>query len=124
MANTLSGGEPASYDPPDPYQFTPLPGGATGALSVKSNSTLTPLLCDERAIGRLLSSLLSKGGLSVGEASRRLGVSTQAVRQYLKGRRNKPSLLWFIRFADMCGARVILEFPSSKLGQEDGRPRL
>jgi DNA-binding transcriptional regulator YdaS (Cro superfamily) len=82
-------------------------------VSFKSAATtsLTPLVCDERAIARLLGALLSRGGLSVGEASRRLGVTTNSVRQYLHGRRNKPSLMWFVRFAEICGARVVVEWP-------------
>jgi hypothetical protein len=55
--------------------------------------------------------ILSKGGLSIGEASRRMGVTTNSIRQYLRGRRNKPSLMWFIRFAELNGARVTIEFP-------------
>jgi hypothetical protein len=79
--------------------------------SYRSSSTISPVVCDERAITSLLELLLSKGGLSVNEASRRMGVTQNAVRQYIVGRRTKPSLLWFVKFAELCGARVVVEFP-------------
>jgi DNA-binding CsgD family transcriptional regulator len=98
-----------------PVIFSPLPGGAAATSFKSASSTsLTPLVCDERAIARLLSSLISRGGLSIGEVSRRLGVTTNSVRQYLRGRRNKPSLMWFVRFAEICGARVVIEWPERK----------
>ena len=58
--------------------------------------------------------ILSKGGLSVGEAARRLGVTSNTIRQYLRGRRNKPSLLWFLKLVEISGARVTIEFPSKR----------
>jgi DNA-binding transcriptional regulator YdaS (Cro superfamily) len=91
--------------------YTPLPGGNAIFLPKSASSNLTPLVCDERAIARLLGLLLSRGGLSIGEVARRLGVTPQAVRQYLRGRRNKPSLIWFVKFAEACGGKVSIEFP-------------
>src|SRR3954468_15120429 len=63
----------------------------------RSTSSLTPLVCDERVIARLLETLISRSGMSLGLVADKLGVTPNAVRQYLKGRRNKPSLLWFVR---------------------------
>lgn len=90
--------------------FSPVPS-ASSMPTFRSTTPLTPLVCDERAIARLLGLLLNKGGLTVEEASRRLGVTPNAVRQYLKGRRNKPSLIWFIRLVELCGGKVTLELP-------------
>ena len=80
----------------------------------KSSQSLTPVVCDERAIAKLLEQVIHKGGLSIGEASRRLGVTTNTVRQYLHGRRTRPSLQWFIRLCEVCGAKVTVEFPSQR----------
>lgn len=78
-------------------------------------SALTPLVCDERAISKLLETLLSRSGLSVAEASRRMGVTTNTIRQYIHGRRSKPSLLWFIKLAAICGVQVTIEWgPGAK----------
>jgi hypothetical protein len=92
--------------------FIPLPSNQ--AATFRSSAPLTPLVCDERAISRLLETLLSRSGLSAGEVARRLGISSNAVRQYLRGRRSKPSLIWFIRLAELCGARVTIEFPTKR----------
>lgn len=75
-------------------------------------SSLTPVVCDERAIAGLLEALLTRSGVSVKEAARRLGCSPQSIRQYLHGRRDKPSLLWFVRLAAVCGVTVKVEFPA------------
>lgn len=77
----------------------------------RSTSSLTPLVCDERVIARLLEALISRSNMSLGAVAQRLGVTPNAIRQYLKGRRNKPSLLWFVRLAEVCGAKVSIEFP-------------
>jgi len=49
--------------------------------------------------------------LSVGVIADRLGVTPNAVWQYLKGRRSRPSLQWFIRLVEVCGGKVTIEFP-------------
>lgn len=100
-------------DPPiaalDPIRV-PMPSFAY-PVAPPPASYLTPLVCDERVIARLLDHLLSKAGLTVPEAARRLGIHPNSVRQYLYGQRTRPSLQWFVRFADLCGARLYIEFP-------------
>lgn len=91
----------------------PMPSSST-IPSFRSTSSLTPLVCDERAIARLLELMLAKGGLSVNEAAKRMGVTSNAIRQYLRGRRTRPSLIWFIKMAELCGAKVSVEFPTRK----------
>jgi hypothetical protein len=94
-----------------------VPTPSTSAVpSFRNLTSLTPLVCDERAIQRLLETLLRRGGLSVNEAARRLGVTENSVRQYIRGRRQRPSLQWFIRLAEVCGARVTVEFPPKSGG--------
>lgn len=115
---STSGQESGSPPTGDLINFSPLPGGsgpALPAIKAATSTTLTPLVCDERAIARLLATILSKGGISVNEMARRIGVNTQSVRQYLHGRRCRPSLLWFVRFAELAGARVYIEFPKRGL---------
>lgn len=89
----------------------PLPSvGAIPTYHFQRNSTLTPVVCDERAISGLLELLLSKSGISISEAARRMGVTPSVIRQYLHGRRAKPSLLWFVRLCQACGAEVNVSF--------------
>lgn len=90
--------------------FTPLPSSANLPV-VKRKMPLTQVLCDQRAIARLLDTMIAKAGLTPCEVAKRLGVTDNAVYQYLQGRRTKPSLMWFLRLADLCGAKVTLEFP-------------
>ncbi len=100
-----------SDESPDFSEVPLVPIPSTSTSSFRSTSSLTPVVCDERAIGRLLETLLHRAGLSVNEASRRLGVNTNTIRQYMAGRRSRPSLLWFVKLAILCGARVTIEFP-------------
>lgn len=39
-------------------------------------------------------------------------MNDQSLRPYLKGRRTKPSLLWFLKYVEACGGRVYIEFPN------------
>lgn len=107
--------------PIDLNQFTPLPGSGgfnPGSLTHSAPTTsLTPVVCDERAISRLLGSILQRAGLSVGDMAAKMGVSPQSVRQYTAGRRCRPGLLWFIKFAELAGARVVLEWPERGRGR-------
>ena len=93
------------------FAIVPIP--STGSPRVPAtpsgSSTLTPLVCDERAIASLLENLLRQSGLSTNEAARRLGIHPASLRQYLNGRRGRPSLIWFLRFASLIGAKVTIE---------------
>jgi hypothetical protein len=93
--------------------FTITPSSSSVPL-IRSSAPLTPLVCDERVIQRLLGEIINKGGLTPNEVARRMGVSSNAIRQYLRGRRNRPSLIWFVRLAELCGARVLIEFPGKR----------
>lgn len=113
LTTSLGAAPPTSEAAEPTNSAIPLPS-SSAIPTFRSQTSLTPVICDERAIARLLGTLLQKGGLSNHEAARRLGVTYNAVSQYLNGRRCKPSLLWFLRFCDLCGARVYLEFPTKR----------
>lgn len=105
--------ELASPGAAEHFPHVPLPS-TSSIPTFHSTSTLTPLVCDERAISRLLELILIRGGLSINEAARRLDVAPSSVRQYIRGRRKRPSLQWFIRLAELCGAKVVIEFPKGR----------
>ncbi len=114
MSQDLATGYSTGDPPRDPINFTPLPGSGSfnpGSIPHSPATSLTPVVCDERAISRLLGSILSKAGLTTLDMAQRMGVAHPSVRQYLNGRRCRPSLMWFIRFAELAGARVVLEWP-------------
>lgn len=94
---------------PLPNEDPPFIGPASAPASVPRHAPFTPVVNDPRAISRLLETALSRAGLSISEAARRLDVSPQAIRQYVHGRRN-PSLGQFLKLMDVCGARVSVEF--------------
>lgn len=79
--------------------------------SLFNNPASVPLSNDARVVVRLLEELLDRGGLSSNDMARRLGVTPNAVRQYIVGRRSNPSLLWFVKFVEVCGGRLWVEFP-------------
>jgi hypothetical protein len=95
---------------PLPNEDPPFIGPASAPAAVPRHATHTPVVNDPRAISRLLEMALSKGGLSVSEAARRLDISPQAIRQYIHGRRN-PTIAQFIKLLGVTGARLVVEFP-------------
>lgn len=101
--------EGVSTDTPSPVPSSTFQNATSTPLS-----SLTPVICDGRVISRLLETLLHRAGLTPAAAARALGVRPQAVQQYLGGRRTKPSLLWFVKLAEVCGARVYVEFPKRR----------
>lgn len=111
---TESPGVPAASPeagPPAEGSIYPVVPSSAIQPTFRQHTSLTPLVCDERAIAKLLETLISRSGKSLGVLSDSLGVTRNAVRQYIRGRRNKPSLIWFVRLAEACGARVSIEFP-------------
>jgi hypothetical protein len=77
----------------------------------RSSASLAPIVSDDRAISGLLDLILNRGHISIHEMARRMGCSPSSVRQYMAGRRCKPSLRWFVKFANIAGAKVTIEFP-------------
>ena len=102
-----------------PVVTSPLTGDDISIIPATFNilheqTSITPVVCDGRAISKLLARLLDSAGLSVNETARRLGVSQNAVRQYTSGRRVKPSLIWFAKVVELCGGRLYIEFPQKR----------
>lgn len=92
--------------------FVPMPS-SVAAPSRGVTTPLTPVVCDDRAIAALLWHLLHRGGLSASEMARRQNCTYNNIGQYVEGRRS-PSLVWFVRFVELCGARVWLEYPPER----------
>ncbi len=95
---------------PLPNEDPPFVVPGLSPASTPRSTTLTPLVLDERAIARLLELMIHRGGISVSETARRMGVSAQDIRQYIHGRRN-PSLKQVLKFAEATGSRILVEFP-------------
>ena len=84
--------------------------------SQSSQPTINPntatVVLDNVAIAALVDQLLTRAGLSQAEVCRRLGIHPTSFNQYRLGRRVKPSLWWMTRLANVCGARIVIEFPT------------
>lgn len=74
-------------------------------------ATSVVLLDDENALAALIDQLLMRSGLSQREVCRRLGISESNFNQYRLKRRVKPSVWWLNRLAQVCGARLLIEWP-------------
>lgn len=105
---------PTLPSPADAQARTPAPFIAPSQPH-PAHQTISPIiLADGRAIRGIVSMLLSKAGLSQVEASVRLGMSKQAINNVVRGRTKSPTLAWLAKLAQICGARLVLEFPDGR----------
>lgn len=95
----------------EPHPLPPMPLPSSSPASALPASVMI-IVEDDRAIQRLIETLLDRSGLTQSELARRLGITFQSLNQYKYLRRKRPSVQWFTRLAHACGARVVLEFPS------------
>jgi len=92
----------------------PLPSSAASS----SSPNLAVLGQDPRSVQRLIELLIERSGTPQAELARRMGITLQSLNQYVRGRRQRPSLIWLARLAELCGARIVVEFPSRPLSKE------
>ena len=79
-----------------------------------SNAYSAVILPDDKSLHILVDMLIERSGLSMSEVARRLGIDRHSLSQYKYGRR-RGTVGWLTRLAGVCGARVILEFPTRSL---------
>lgn len=94
---------------PDPRVAPFIPVPQINQFPASARSSRLPLVCDRRAMVALLEMLKSRSGLSINEIARRMGCSKANVAQYLHGRRSNPNILWFVKYAEICGSVVVVE---------------
>jgi DNA-binding XRE family transcriptional regulator len=92
---------------PEPLRAV-LPGSAH-RQSASGPISLTPLVCDQRAIVRLLERLFESRGLTIKEVAQRMGMNERSLQQYTSGRRANPSLMMFLKICEAAGVRVAVE---------------
>lgn len=96
----------------DPQAFSPAEGRPFVMPMASAQAREKAVIPDDPALFKeLINILLSHSGLTQSEAARRIGVEPQSVHQYRSGIRANPSLRWFMHFARVCGANVVIEFP-------------
>ena len=72
---------------------------------------------DGTAFAALLRDMQRHAGLSTRAVARRVGVEPSSINQYLwkqRGRGGSSTLKWFLRFAEACGCRLYLTFPTAE----------
>ena len=87
----------------------------TPSSASSSSQSLAAVLLDDRAIASLVEQLMARAGLSQAEICRRLKIDPTTFNQYRNGRRKRPSLWWMVRLAEVCGARLFIEWPSKPI---------
>ena len=87
--------------------ITPIPG-----VRRAEYSTPTIVLSHDKSVRVLIDELLRRSGLTQSEAARRLGINRSTIQKYRDGRVKRPSFAWFVRLAEVCGARVCVDFPA------------
>ena len=68
-----------------------------------------------RALFQLVALIVARSGMSQSEIARHLGIKVQSLNQYSKQRRMNPSVAWLSRLANLCGARIVVEWPPEGL---------
>jgi DNA-binding XRE family transcriptional regulator len=61
---------------------------------------------------KLINLLFERSGMSQAEIARRIGIKPQSINQYMKQHRT-ATFLWVVRLAQVCGAKVSIEFPTN-----------
>lgn len=108
VQSAIQSASPSSSD----LDLSPLP--SSRPLPVYPTSNLLPVLNDDRAVAGLLEMLLRHARLTPNDAAKQLGIHPSSVKCYLAGRRSRPSIQWFVRFVNLCGGVVRIEFPAAK----------
>jgi hypothetical protein len=92
---------------PSFQRLVPLPTShlASSAINPAPFRVLVP---DEASTVKLLEDLLKMSGLSIRQAAKNMGVEDMSLRQYLRGRRSNPSVIWLIKFAGLCGYELVV----------------
>ncbi len=113
----------AMFDPqttPIPRPSPPSPAETIGLLPMQAPPTpgvrrFVPLVGSSNLVPPLLRELITRGGFTVQQFSRRLGCRPENIYQYLSGRRNNMRLATFLTYVEACGARLYVEFPDPAL---------
>ena len=91
----------------------PVPIPSSGSFGPTPQSRqIAVISTDDRAVMGMIELLLDRAGVPQAEVARRLGIRFQSLNQYRWLRRKRPSIQWFARLANACGARLVIEFPT------------
>ena len=86
-----------------------------GGSSSRSAGVKYEITQDQEGFGGLLKSMRERSMLTTKMLAGRLGGKPASVNQYLyrkRGQGGTSTLRWFLRFAEACGCKVYVTFPS------------
>jgi hypothetical protein len=98
-----------------PQTLSPVSARRQGSPAPRRREIAYALTRDGGAFALMLRDMQRHAGLSTRAVARRLGIAPSSVNQYLwkkRGRGGSSTLKWFLRFAEACGCRLYLVFPS------------
>jgi DNA-binding XRE family transcriptional regulator len=108
MSDTLSNGHSGAAD-----RFSPsvVPTVLSWAPAYDADAPAELILARKHAEQELIQLLITRSGVSQAELAKRLGITPQALGQYVKAKR-RATFHWVVRLAQVCGARISVDFPS------------
>ena len=88
--------------------------GASVSAERKSKRLVYTVEGGDKSVHKLLQDMRLASGLSLRALAERMGIQRGSLNQYFWQRRGGGSsrLSWFLRFAEACGCKVWLTFPS------------
>jgi DNA-binding phage protein len=96
---------PYPLEEPD---FTPVPlplphgGSKIPPLPIRS--------ADEKHLATLLHLCVLRSGIPIRQMAKDMGISYNALYQYINGKKRNPTLAWMHRFLDACDAKLVIVF--------------
>ena len=94
--------------------FSPVP--SSHARPSRGQRSVVAAAPDPLAAKQLIREMRTRAGLTDAELGRRMGISRQAVTESCNAfttcdHTRRPSFVWVVRLAILCGARVLIEMP-------------
>ena len=103
--------EAKSVPPVPVIYFDKLQKGSRTSRVLRSEVIAGPF-----GMGRLLKAMRAASGLTTRQLALKMGIQMESLSQYFwqrVGKGGSSRLLWFLRFAEACGCRVYIAFPSN-----------
>jgi hypothetical protein len=111
-----------------PKTLSPIVRSVKPAAEVQSRGVSYELTLHGGAFAALLKEMQRRSTLSTRALSKKLGVEPNSINQYFykkRGMGGSSTMKWFLRFAEACGCRLYLTFPTEReLRRLEQRPMM
>lgn len=107
------------FDPPKPPTPTPSPIPLSVLPSVlphlpADRSYRAYVVSNDQIVNVIVRMIVERSGMKPSDIARRMDIQEQSLNQYRSGRRLRPTIQWLTRLAEVCGARIVVEWPDRK----------